>query len=251
MNKEKLIKNQALTSLKGSWIILIAMVLTISAVMIAIYSMGSIVQLITKSLDTATGMAKSGKEFTFTLISIIDLVVMFFLTPLINGFFKSVYTVAHNEIPSFWEIFSFFKSPKLYFKTILLNLIFVVILSLAFFAFDFGYLVTMITDSLKTSNTALTTLITAVLNIVFGAVSVLLISFVYLFFVNYAMFLFIDDSNSNVFCCFGNTMKLYFSFAGWIALCFFVVPAFYVLPYISTSFATSAKWLISIEKGRN
>ena len=96
MNKEKLIKNQALTSLKGSWIILIAMVLTISAVMIAIYSMGSIVQLITKSLDTATGMAKSGKEFTFTLISIIDLVVMFFLTPLINGFFKSVYTVAHN-----------------------------------------------------------------------------------------------------------------------------------------------------------
>ena len=107
MNKEKLIKNQALTSLKGSWIILIAMVLTISAVMIAIYSMGSIVQLITKSLDTATGMAKSGKEFTFTLISIIDLVVMFFLTPLINGFFKSVYTVAHNEIPSFWEIFSF------------------------------------------------------------------------------------------------------------------------------------------------
>lgn len=86
MNKEKLIKNQALTSLKGSWIILIAMVLTISAVMIAIYSIGSIVQLITKSLDTATGMAKSGKEFTFTLISIIDLVVMFFLTPLINGF---------------------------------------------------------------------------------------------------------------------------------------------------------------------
>ena len=153
MNKEKLIKNQVLTSLKGSWIILIAMVLTISAVMIAIYSMGSIVQLITKSLDTATGMAKSGKEFTFALISII---VMFFLTPLINGFFKSVYTVAHNEIPSFWEIFSFFKSPKLYFKTILLNLIFVVILSLAFFAFDFGYLVTMITDSLKTSNTALT-----------------------------------------------------------------------------------------------
>lgn len=75
-------------------------------------------------------------------------------------------------------------------------------------------------------------------------------------------FLFIDDSNSNVFCCFGkgvkmfvknfgNTMKLYFGFAGWIALCFFVVPAFYVLPYISTSFATSAKWLISIEKGRN
>ncbi len=121
----------------------------------------------------------------------------------------------------------------------------------------------MITDSLKTSNTALTTLITAVLNIVFGAVSVLF-DFICLFVLRKLcyVFLFIDDSNSNVFCCFGkgvkmfvknfgNTMKLYFGFAGWIALCFFVVPAFYVLPYISTSFATSAKWLISIEKGRN
>lgn len=66
MNKEKLIKNQALTSLKGSWIILIAMVLTISAVMIAIYSMGSIVQLITKSLDTATGMANREKNLLYS-----------------------------------------------------------------------------------------------------------------------------------------------------------------------------------------
>lgn len=95
---------------------------------------------------------------------------------------------------------------------------------MAFFAFDFGYLVTMITDSLKTSNTALTTLITAVLNIVFGAVSVLLISFVYLFFVNYAMFLFIDDSNSNVFCCFGKGVKMFVKNFGNTMKLYFVLP---------------------------
>ena len=78
MNKEKLIKNQALTSLKGSWIILIAMVLTISAVNDCKSTVWKHSSVNTKSLDTATGMAKSGKRFTFTLISIIDLVVMFF-----------------------------------------------------------------------------------------------------------------------------------------------------------------------------
>lgn len=262
MNKEKLIKNQALTALKGSWLVLIAMALMISAVIIAISGLGSIAQIITKSVNVSTGLAKSGREFVFGLINGISFAVMFFFSPLINGFFKSAYTVAHNEIPSFWELFAFFKSPALYFKTILLNLILVLIMSAAVFAFSFGYLITIITDSLRTDNEAAITLLTAVLNIFFGSVSVLLVSFVYLFFVNYAMFLFVDNPNTNVFCCFGrgikmfvknfgNTMRLYFSFIGWIALCFFVVPAFYVLPYISTSFATSAKWLISIEKGRN
>lgn len=262
MNKEKLIKNQALTALKGSWIVLIAMALMISAVIIAISGLGSIAQLITKSVDVSTGLAKSGREFVYGLTDGLTYAVMFFFSPLINGFFKSAYTVAHNEIPSFWELFTFFKSPALYFKTILLNLILVLIMAAAVFAFSFGYLITIITDSLRTDNEAVITLLTAVLNIFFGSVSVLLVSFVYLFFVNYAMFLFVDNPNTNVFCCFGrgikmfvknfgNTMRLYFSFIGWIALCFFVVPAFYVLPYISTSFATSAKWLISIEKGRN
>lgn len=262
MNKEKLIKNQALTALKGSWLVLIAMALMISAVIIAISGMGSIAQIITKSVDVSTGLAKSGREFIFSLINGLTFAVMFFFSPLINGFFKSAYTVAHNEIPSFWELFAFFKSPALYFKAVLLNLILVLIMAAAVFAFCFGYLITIITDSLRTDNEAVITLLTAVLNIFFGSVSVLLISFVYLFFVNYAMFLFVDNPNTNVFYCFGrgirmfvknfgNTMRLYFSFIGWIALCFFVVPSFYVLPYISTSFATSAKWLISIEKGRN
>lgn len=107
MNKEKLIKNQALTSLKGSWIILIAMVLTISAVMIAIYSMGSIVQLITKSLDTATGMAKSGKEFTFTLISIIDLDCNVLFNTSYKRFLHLFILLLSKEIPCFGKYSAF------------------------------------------------------------------------------------------------------------------------------------------------
>ena len=180
MNKEKLIKNQALTALKGSWLVLIAMALMISAVIIAISGLGSIAQIITKSVNVSTGLAKSGREFVYGLTDGLTYAVMFFFSPLINGFFKSAYIVAHNEIPSFWELFAFFKSPRLYFKTILLNLIPVLIMAAAVFAFSFGYLITIITDSLRTDNEAVITLLTAVLNIFFGSVSVLLVSFVYL-----------------------------------------------------------------------
>ena len=42
--------------------------------------------------------------------------------------------------------------------------------------------------------------------------------------------------------------KLFWSFIFWFALCFFVLPIFYVMPYAITSFATSEKWLIKLYK---
>jgi hypothetical protein len=38
------------------------------------------------------------------------------------------------------------------------------------------------------------------------------------------------------------------SFAGWFALCFFVVPALYVLPYFAVAAANSARWLFEMER---
>lgn len=262
MNKEKFIMSQARTALKGSWIVIIAMLLVISAIIIVFAGAESLVLVLTKAVDSETEIPKPGKELTASIISCCVYAVMFFLSPLINGFYKSIYTVAHNEVPTVWDLFYYMKFPRLYFKSLLLNLILALILGTAVFAFNFNYVTNMLTEPLSDMPEVLITVISAVLNLVFLAVSVLLISFVYLFFVNYALFEFADDPNANVFVCFGrgvrmfvknfgNTMRLYFRFAGWIALCFFVVPAFYVLPYMAVSFATSAKWLISMEKGRN
>ncbi|MCH5304747.1 MAG: hypothetical protein J1E41_07780, partial [Ruminococcus sp.] len=41
---------------------------------------------------------------------------------------------------------------------------------------------------------------------------------------------------------------LFFTFLAWIASCFFVIPALYVIPYFITSFANSSKWLIRLYK---
>ncbi len=45
----------------------------------------------------------------------------------------------------------------------------------------------------------------------------------------------------------GNTEKylmLFFSFVPWLLLCFFFIPLLYVFPYMTVSFANSAKWII-------
>ena len=48
-----------------------------------------------------------------------------------------------------------------------------------------------------------------------------------------------------------STIKLFIGFIGWAALCFFVVPAFYAVPYFLTTSAMSAKWLFELEGSRD
>ncbi len=46
---------------------------------------------------------------------------------------------------------------------------------------------------------------------------------------------------------FGKLFKLALSFAGWFALCFFVVPVLYVLPYFAVAAVNSARWLLQMD----
>ena len=93
------------------------------------------------------------------------------------------------------------------------------------------------------------------------AISVIIKVLIYLVFVHYPLNAYAqDESKSVVKYAFGyigfslrnlwKTIKLIFSFIGWIALCFFVVPAFYVLPYILVSMSYSAKWLFTLNRNR-
>ena len=50
-----------------------------------------------------------------------------------------------------------------------------------------------------------------------------------------------------VFKNFGKALSLFLSFIGWFALCFFVVPSMYTVPYFITASANEAKWLLKAE----
>ena len=43
-------------------------------------------------------------------------------------------------------------------------------------------------------------------------------------------------------------LRLIFSMFGWIALCFFVLPALYAVPYISVALMNSARWLFAMNQ---
>lgn len=46
-------------------------------------------------------------------------------------------------------------------------------------------------------------------------------------------------------------LLLVFSYIPWVLLCFLVLPALYVIPYMNTALATTSKWLINIFKEGN
>ena len=46
----------------------------------------------------------------------------------------------------------------------------------------------------------------------------------------------------------GALLRLIFSMFGWIALCFFVLPALYAVPYISVALMNSARWLFAMNQ---
>ena len=77
---------------------------------------------------------------------------------------------------------------------------------------------------------------------------------IYALFLHYPLCLYaVDDSRSALrymfgyigfsFRHFGAFFKLFFSMIGWILLCFFIAPIFYVGPYALCAAVNSARWL--------
>lgn len=263
MNTQKTIALQAKKSLENNWITVITSVLLIFTIAIGLNSIENIFLLAFNLIDTATGEPKAGCDNYVMIADCALLFSLFLLSPIINGFFKTTYMIANNNKPQFSETFFYFKGIKKYFKTLLLNLFLGLVITACVFAFNFDYVVELIVNSLFADTSETAAMVTeAIFNLIFITISFFLSSFIYLLFLNYPLFLYADDCNSGVFRCigkgiamgfknFGKSLKLFFHFLGWIALCFFIVTGFYVLPYITVSFANSAKWLISINKGRN
>lgn len=260
MSTEKVIKNQAKDSLKNNWSIIIAAVLAVCAVMILIEALFYVFCFSAKLIDTDTGLVKEGRQMIFQTALCVALAVGILVSPLINGLFKmfcntSLYN--HTEIS---DLFCFFRSGHRYFKTLVINITILFIFSVLSYGLDvYSYACYVLGTSLKSGfSFDFNTLIL----IVFYIVSVIIKVLIYLLFVHFPLVAYsFDDSLPAAKYMFGyigfsfrhytKTVKLVFSFIGWIVLsCAFIVPAFYALPYLMASMTTSAKWLFSLERNR-
>jgi hypothetical protein len=259
MSTEKIIKNQAKKSLAGNWSSLIAAIMFVLVMLIAVDGLISLLACAFNLVDMDTGEVIESKEFLFYVITTVVYVGLFFLSPIVNGVLRMFSSVALQGKCKISDVFFYFKSGAAYFKTLMLNLILAALYAILGFGLDFYKYATMITgkslqDGLEFDILTFVLIATMIVSIVFKIC-------IYLIFIHYPLIAYATFDNISVAKCvvglwgfstrhLGSTIKLLFSFVGWILLCFFVVPAFYVLPYLIESVSISAKWLFSLDKDR-
>lgn len=257
MSIEKTVKNQAKKQLCGNWTAVICGVVAISTALIAAQYVSNIILLVFDAVDMKTFEAKSSATLTVALASLSMFAVVFLLSPLLNGLYKIVCNISLEKSAEITDLFYFFKNKR-YFKTILLNFFLFAVFGFFSCIFNVSGYISCFFEPFLEENPSFEVLF----NIIYALawlVSAAAIVTVYLVFVHYQLTAYaINDSLPVTKYAFGMylfafknlgaALKLIFSFLGWIALCFFVVPAFYVLPYLFTSMAVSAKWLMAIDE---
>lgn len=196
---------------------------------------------------------------TLTLIikiaySVATVLVMLLLSPALFGFFRMFYTESEYEMD---DLLYYFKSFKRYLKCILFVfsyilrvfvpavVLFIPVAGLyAIDRFVFDY----------TMNVFL-------YNSTFVFLVVLSLFALYIYSTKYFLSIkfFCEPDTNGINYCFkqskklmkgmqGRVIKLFISFIPWMLLCITVVPAIYVIPYITQSMCISGKWIYQLSR---
>lgn len=254
MKTNQLIKKQARLLLKGNWVPLI---IGLSAVLLAVLTALCLETALLYLFDLVNSDGSVSNDnllFSFC-ITVGCATLLMLLSPLLNGVLKMCANLSVNHQTYVSEMFYFFSSPGLYLKTILVNLL--VLLSFAVMSAltDIYRIIVIFTNqdfgSEGISPVMVLLLVAALI------VSVIIKILLYAILVHYQMFVYsFGDkgfAESTIlllpfaFKHFGKLMRLILSFAGWFALCFFVLPALYTVPYFAVSSANMVKWLLQTE----
>lgn len=257
MSTEKIIKNQAKVSLKGNWTLLIVSIMFALIIVIAVQQLASLILVILGAVELESGDIKEDMQLLSYGVLGILYAIAFFLTPIVNGIIRMFCNISKGKSIEISDMFYFFKGVKRYFKTIFLNFILTFIYFSISSLFDLYNLISISTGRSINDGHSFDFLSTSlILAYLFSIIAKVLVYFIFIHYplIGYSFY----DNISIRKCIFelwgfslnilGTTINLFLSFAGWILLCFFVVPAIYVLPYIITSFTTSAKWLLPEEE---
>ena len=161
----------------------------------------------------------------------------------------------------FGHVFYYYKKPKLFFKSVILDVISVGLFFIISGLLNvFNYL-SAVSDKIIDNSPSLTAVVAVLLVLAF-IVSTAVVVVCYIIFVHYTFLaygfnehlplgVYLPRMMAFSIKNFIPTIKLFIGFIGWAALCFFVVPAFYAVPYFLTTSAMSAKWLFELEGSRD
>lgn len=262
MKTEKKVKQQARQALHGNIVPLIAALGLCAMVFLLIEYLSYIPVVLCglMNVDVNVILASDKLELSAFLIQFGNYAAILFAMPLVNGFLKTAANAALKQDCAATDVFYYFKTARKYFKTVALDAILFL-----FYAFITNVLdvYRYISESIHANLFAGIERFDAQTVILFAALvsSAVIKLFFYMIFLHYPLlayalndkksvgyyaFLLIDFSGFH----FINVLKLFFSYLGWFALCFFVVPVLYVAPYVVTGSLISAKWLFELDRNR-
>ncbi len=246
MSKESIVCRQARKALSGNWTLVIAGLMVVFASLMTVF-------LFFVLLCYFAGFGDSEEielNVAYIIITFLSYAVLMFLSPLKNGFFRLCYRLSVGEKSDFSDVFYFFSGSGRYFKAVGYNLLLVLRVAVYNLASFLPYNII----SIVAPKNSVTSVILAVFFGVGTALFVLLCTFLWV-----REFVFVDRDmrpireirrasgmiiSSHIL----DIITLTYRFIPWIALCFFVLPALYVIPYMSTAAATASKWFIMLYK---
>lgn len=259
MNTEKTVRKQAKAALEGNWSIVISQIMvTLLAFLTGLFAF-SLAMSATGMYDTKN--PSQSKKILMMIFGLVLFAFMVVILPLVNGVYRTVCNVANGRKCSPLDVFFYYKKPKRFLKSIILDVISIgLFLIISGIANVFNYLNAVSTQIVESSPSL--TVVMAILLVVAWIVSVVFTVVCYIIFVHYTFLAYGFNENLPLGVYlprmmafsiknFMSTVKLFVGFIGWAALCFFVVPALYAVPYFLTTSAMSAKWLLELEGSKD
>lgn len=257
MKTERKIRQQAREAMRGNMSVMIAAMGMTALSFLLFEYIEYLLLYVMNAVNFDTGEIISDKKPVYYIIAASTTALILFISPLLNGFLKTAANAALHKESKAGDIFFYFKAPKRYFKTVLYNLLLAMLFVTVSGALNISsYLETFAPDWYNQTPAWNTD---TVLKVLAGVGTLFIRLLVYMIFVHYPLMAYALDETTTVkngvfimlgFSAknFGKLFKLTLSFMGWFALCFFVVPAIYVIPYFTVAALTSARWLFEIEK---
>ena len=242
MSKEKIVKLQAREALKGNISVMIAAMGMIALTAVTLLELFYLLIVALGTVDIETDDIRPGAELLYFGSYALCSLLAVGAAPMINGFMRMAGDVAVKGKCEIGTLFYYYKSPLRFFKSVVIDMGLLLIFSALTFPAD-------AVAKLLADYGELVGIAVAVAGVIWKIL-------VFLFFIHYPLAIFaLDDSRGIIrylFCCTGFSFRhsgaligLLFSMLGWIALCFFVVPALYVIPYLEVALMNSARWLLS------
>ncbi len=257
MSTEKSIRLQSKKALSGNWVEIIAAMCALFALILGIIYITNSALIYFKIVSLDTGMPNKSSIGLFYIVNLLYIICVLLISPLLNGVVKTAANIAVNGTADMGDFLYFFKSFKKYIKTIGLNFIIFAEFLFFFSIFDISAYLTAFSKFKFDGDNIFST--GSLIFILCAAATAVIAVLLYLIFLHFPLsayalndkmpfshyvFGYIGFGFKNL----GKSLKMVVGFIGWILLCFFVLPAIYVLPYICVSMVNSARWLLKLDK---